>query len=271
MVENTRDVAALNKISATLMNVTIPALNAMGVRMTEQVETANTAAGQAVDARKAAEKARDEAQAATPIEATPKAREIIAKETTAEMREILDVLSSSEVVTPEDLASALADAIAAAKTDPVGKVIIWTTTNAPAGYLKCDGSEVSRFTYAELFNAIGTTFGGGNGYSTFNIPDLRGVVVRGHDAGRGVDNGRGFSSFQGDDFASHFHTNGSLQVTASSRAGGGESMLVVSGQFTGGSGGMQFTFPVNRGNTGSNGGNETRMKNVALTFCIKYQ
>ena len=55
----------------------------------------------------------------------------------------------------------------------VGELKMWSTGTAPKGYLICDGSAVSRTTYADLFAAIGTTFGSGNGSTTFNLPDYR--------------------------------------------------------------------------------------------------
>mgnify|MGYP002768556283 CR=1 FL=1 len=64
--------------------------------------------------------------------------------------------------------------------NPVGTIIAWPTTTAPAGYLICDGSAISRTTYAALFAVIGTTFGEGDGNSTFNLPNksfLTGGVV----------------------------------------------------------------------------------------------
>lgn len=58
--------------------------------------------------------------------------------------------------------------------------VVWCAGNiTPAGTLYCDGSAVSRTTYAELFSAIGTTYGAGDGSTTFNLPDLRGQFVRG--------------------------------------------------------------------------------------------
>jgi len=54
-----------------------------------------------------------------------------------------------------------------------GTIIPWTTDSAPTGYLECDGSAVSRTTYADLFTAIGTTYGSGDGSSTFNLPDTQ--------------------------------------------------------------------------------------------------
>jgi microcystin-dependent protein len=54
-----------------------------------------------------------------------------------------------------------------------GTILMWAGNAAPTGYLLCDGAEVSRATYGDLFNITGTTFGVGNGSTTFNVPDLR--------------------------------------------------------------------------------------------------
>jgi len=54
---------------------------------------------------------------------------------------------------------------------PVGVILPYAGTNTPQGYFTCDGSEVSRITYSKLFEAIGTTYGVGDGYNTFNIPN----------------------------------------------------------------------------------------------------
>ena len=55
---------------------------------------------------------------------------------------------------------------------PTGTIIIWSASNPPAGYLVCNGAAISRTTYANLFNVIGTTWGAGDGNTTFNIPNL---------------------------------------------------------------------------------------------------
>ena len=65
---------------------------------------------------------------------------------------------------------------------PSGSVIIYGGTSAPTGWLLCDGSAISRSTYATLFSAIATAYGVGDGSSTFNIPDIRGRVVAGKEA-----------------------------------------------------------------------------------------
>jgi microcystin-dependent protein len=64
---------------------------------------------------------------------------------------------------------------------PAGSILIWggAVNSPPTGYLICDGSAVSRETYANLFAAVGTTHGSGNGATTFNLPDLRDKFVVG--------------------------------------------------------------------------------------------
>lgn len=71
----------------------------------------------------------------------------------------------------------------AVRTDyvPTGAVLPFAGTTAPTDYLLCDGSAVSRTTYADLFTAISTTYGEGDSSTTFNLPDLRGRVPAGKD------------------------------------------------------------------------------------------
>ena len=62
---------------------------------------------------------------------------------------------------------------------PVGTIISYSTSTVPSGYLKCEGQAVSRTEYAALFEKIGTTYGSGDGSTTFNVPNLRGEFLRG--------------------------------------------------------------------------------------------
>lgn len=64
---------------------------------------------------------------------------------------------------------------------PVGSIQAFAGANAPTGWLLCDGSAVGRADYPDLFSAIGTSYGSGNGATTFNLPDLRGRVPAGKD------------------------------------------------------------------------------------------
>lgn len=60
-----------------------------------------------------------------------------------------------------------------------GLIIPWCATSVPSGFLECDGSNVSRSTYSALFAVIGTTYGSGDGSSTFGLPNLSDKIVKG--------------------------------------------------------------------------------------------
>lgn len=163
-----------------------------------------------------------------------------------------DVQSVSAARTNLDVYSkAESDAICAP-----GAVIYYARNTAPSGWLKANGAAVNRTTYARLFAAIGTTFGAGDGFNTFNLPDLRGEFIRGWDDSRGIDSARFFGSFQSQAIQSHTHD---LTVPILREDGAGQ---VASG---GGvfEGNLTFT-------TASTGGTETRPRNVALLACIRF-
>lgn len=90
---------------------------------------------------------------------------------------------------------------------PVGSIYMYGTASAPNGTLACDGSAVSRTTYADLFAKIGTTFGVGDGSTTFNIPNMKDSVPVGLDSGGGFAMGAtGGSSTHNHTAAAHTHT-----------------------------------------------------------------
>lgn len=136
---------------------------------------------------------------------------------------------------------------------PAGTIISYASTVTPVEYLKCNGAAISRSTYSSLFSAIGTTYGSGDGSTTFNLPDLRGEFIRGLDDGRGVDSGRAIGSAQADDLKSHTHTG----------AIGGFGLVSNSPL-------QNVSCAYYSADTGSTGGTETRPRNVALLYCIKY-
>jgi microcystin-dependent protein len=164
--------------------------------------------------------------------------------------------------------------------NPTGTVIIFASITAPNGYLVCDGAEISRVDYANLFTVIGETFGVGDGSTTFKLPDLRGEFVRGFDGGRGIDLNREFGSLQGHELKSHTHT-GSTNTTGAHTHNSeyrgtssiGASPLPSSSTFSGSlvnfptssSGNHSHTLTIN-----SVGGVETRPRNIALQYCIKH-
>ena len=142
-----------------------------------------------------------------------------------------------------------------------GTVAFFAQGAAPTGWLTCDGALISRATYAALFAAIGTTYGAGDGTTTFALPDLRGEFVRGADLGRGIDTGRSVGSAQGHAVEAHTHTvlyNSAVNTTT---GGSGSRVTNVS---QGGSD-SATSGPMNAGNSAA----ETRPRNVALLPCIK--
>lgn len=83
---------------------------------------------------------------------------------------------TARVPTPKTLADA-------GGVTPVGSITMFSGSTAPAGHLLCQGQAVSRTTYARLYAVIGTTYGAGDGSTTFNIPNLKGRVPVGLDSG----------------------------------------------------------------------------------------
>ena len=62
---------------------------------------------------------------------------------------------------------------------PTATIVEWSSSSVPSGFLECDGSAVSRSTYSALFAIVGTTYGSGDGASTFNLPNLSDKVALG--------------------------------------------------------------------------------------------
>jgi len=88
---------------------------------------------------------------------------------------------------------------------PAGLIASFACERAPTGWLECDGAEVSREDYANLFAVIGTIWGAGDGATSFTLPDLRAQFLRGWDHGRGLDDGRVFASDQSSANKAHNH------------------------------------------------------------------
>ena len=140
------------------------------------------------------------------------------------------------------------------------KLFARSTPPPSARVLVADGAAVSRTTYARLFDAIGTTYGVGNGSTTFNLPDWRGVFFRGLDNGRGLDANRQLGAQQASQNLSHTH---SIPVGS---AGSG-----TSGSFNGHASGDDYTSSVVGYSTSvASGGTEARPVNQALLACISY-
>lgn len=146
---------------------------------------------------------------------------------------------------------------------PAGTISPFAGGTAPDGWMVCDGSAVSRTTYSDLFSTISTTFGTGNGSSTFNIPDLRGIFIRG--AGSQLINTITYTGTLGtkqtDMLQSHQHETTMTDINFTAPFGRG---TVASGGVFNGlvSNGRHYTSQI--------GGTETRPANIALNYIIKY-
>tara|TARA_R100001443_G_scaffold39082_2_gene52534 strand:- start:3568 stop:4539 length:972 start_codon:yes stop_codon:yes gene_type:complete len=176
---------------------------------------------------------------------------------------------------------------------PAGSVFTFATTTVPSGYLECNGAAVSRSTYASLFSSISTTWGAGDGSSTFNLPDLRGQFVRGWDNSAGVDSGRSFASSQSDQNKTHDHSSAahthayafaqgsgggvgndfnSTGISSVTQSGGRLAELEQGGSADGQDlrGYSANTGSTTPSSTGNDGGTEVRVKNKALMYVIKF-
>ncbi len=148
-----------------------------------------------------------------------------------------------------DLSGVYATVGSVAAAVPPGVVWPYGGSAAPTGFLLCDGSAVSRATYAALFAVVSTTFGIGDGTTTFNVPDMRGRVPAGFlaadvdfgtlgaDAGAKTVSAAGSVSapaFAGDALSDHFHAAGSIFVddhapAATGDDSGGGTLVVALG------------------------------------------
>jgi hypothetical protein len=141
---------------------------------------------------------------------------------------------------------------------PAGAVMAFAMNSAPTGWLAADGAAVSRSTYARLFAAVGTTHGVGNGSTTFNVPDLRGIFVRGSGSQTisGITYNKTFAAKETDGIKDHNHR---ILYKTIAGGGGGGAMLDGTGSLT-------YDVGMSPGTAAS----ETRPANIALLYCIKH-
>jgi microcystin-dependent protein len=164
-------------------------------------------------------------------------------------------LASNAVITAKIADGAVTQAKASDMLVPVGAVMAFAMSAAPTGWLACGNQAVSRATYLALFEAIGTVYGAGDESTTFNLPELRGYFVRGFGTNSDTTESGAFGVKQVDAFKSHSH---GFDLFANSTSNGTFNEAGASGTFTG------------TGSTYLVGGGETRPKNIAMLYCIKY-
>lgn len=147
---------------------------------------------------------------------------------------------------------------------PIGCMMLSAFNSDYGNIFICNGRAMNRNTYPVLFSRIGYTYGGAG--DIFNLPDMRGVAARGFDAGRGLDPGRGFGTYQDDMFKSHEH-----QLQMIYRNGGNLPSSEAIYELKNSEKNDQLIMQLNPAYTKAmaTGGNETRMKNVAVNYVIR--
>jgi len=157
---------------------------------------------------------------------------------------------------------------------PAGMIMTYAGTSAPTGWLACQGQAVSRTTYATLFTNIGTTWGSGDGSTTFNVPDLRGMFLRGTGTNATGSSsgavGPSVGTYAADTYLNHSHAiTDPGHVHTAANAGGtfgptqaGSSNVASSGNTGSATTGITV-------NTSTTGGTETKPKNYGVLYIIK--
>ena len=170
---------------------------------------------------------------------------------------------------------------------PAGTVAYFPMSSAPTGWLKCNGSTISRSSYPDLFAAIGTAYGAGNGSTTFRIPDYRGEFIRSWDDSRGID----FTTTSQISRALNSYQKGSVNAWNQPATEGYYGYMAAGGtndiregqdilgydyahdSYSGSQTGHDSAGPVNSSNwwqASGWGAGTTRPRNFALLACIKY-
>jgi len=159
---------------------------------------------------------------------------------------------------------------------PSGVVMPYAGSSAPTGFLLCDGSAISRSTYSDLFSAISTTYGTGDGSSTFNIPDLRGRVVAGQDdmggssANRLTDQTGGLNGDTlGDTGGSETHTLSTAQLPAHTHTVAAQQQVGGDSTNRGGSGQLGAAATITSSSTGSGSAHNNVQPTIILNYIIK--
>ena len=178
------------------------------------------------------------------------------------------VALTAGTVTVADLATATVERLL-----PAGAVMPFAQNAAPAGWLTADGSAVSRSTYSALYAVLLTTYGAGDGSTTFNLPDLRGIFVRGSDSQTisGTTYSGTYAAKQQDAFKTHNHAvtdpghSHNIQYYQSTGGGTAAANAQVINSAIGVTASATTGITIN--NTGDT---ETRPANIALRYCIKF-
>ena len=174
--------------------------------------------------------------------------------------------TSSNAIANSAVSNAL-DGLTSAGLLPIGSYIQFAGSQAPEGFLVCNGGEISRTTYSALFDVIGTTYGNGDGSTTFNLPNLTDRFLQGSTSVGTVKNA-GLPNITGNVYIGHTdrakqtYTNGCLTVTSSNQDGFSRTAATTTAN----------DIAFNASGSNSIYGNSNTVQPPALTclICIKY-
>ena len=141
---------------------------------------------------------------------------------------------------------------------PTATIVPWTSASVPTGFLECDGAAVSRSTYSALFAIVGTTYGSGDGSSTFNVPNLQDNVAVGKSGTKNLGSTGGANTVAAAGTVGGSTANATLSTAQLASHSHTQGFTKSFGENMGGTGG---NFPVitNTGNTGSGTGHSHNM------------
>lgn len=153
---------------------------------------------------------------------------------------------------------------------PPGALIMYGAAAAPTGWLLCNGAAVSRSTYSALFAIIDTTYGVGDGSTTFNLPDFRGIFPKGAgttDRAAGKDAANNFytatlGTYSQDKMQGHYHASNAMKTPTS--GGYGQAGTDIGNA-------ADILAPETDGTNGTpRTGTLTEPQNLGISFIIKY-
>jgi len=150
---------------------------------------------------------------------------------------------------------------------PIGSYIQFAGSQAPAGFLVCNGGEISRTTYSALFAVIGTTYGSGDGSTTFNLPNLTDRFLQGSGTSGTVKNA-GLPEISGQ--TKNLFTSGPEAATGAFTKTVIKSLIVVTNDTTGYETISSFSFGASNSNSIYGGSSTVQPPALTCLICIKY-
>ena len=158
---------------------------------------------------------------------------------------------------------------------PTATIVPWSSSSVPSGFLECNGANVSRSTYADLFGIIGTTYGSGDGSSTFGLPNLQDNVAVGKSNNKSLASTGGANTVTSTGNVGGSTANATLSTAQLASHSHSESIVAYNPSLAGRGGGANTTLNngeysdkvgAQSGNTGNAGSGSGHSHNMSATF-----